>query len=186
MTSEDLREEINIEMESMETTVRELVSLRTDVAGRLPTLREKTAAAAFLSDLYGGIENILKRISYYHNISLPMGDSWHIELFRRFCAHRTVRFPPCSTVHWRRSYPISANSDTLHDTDTVYGWIGIECAKESRLWKISTPDSGKRFFCIWRRFSQPVGARHAVPLHREGTFFSLSHRERVGVREIGG
>ena len=85
MTPEDLREEINIEMESMETTVRELVSLRTDVAGRLPTLREKTAAAAFLSDLYGGIENILKRISYYHSISLPMGDSWHIELFRRFC-----------------------------------------------------------------------------------------------------
>jgi len=53
MTPEDLREEVNIELESMETTVRELVSLRTEVAGRLPTLREKTAASAFLSDLYG-------------------------------------------------------------------------------------------------------------------------------------
>ena len=52
---------------------------------REPTLREKTAAATFLAQFYTGIENILKRICRFHNIELPHGETWHIELFKRFC-----------------------------------------------------------------------------------------------------
>lgn len=85
MKSDELREEINIELELIETTLKELLALYKEVSDREPTVREKTAAAAFLAQFYGGIENILKRISRFHNIPLPTGDAWHIDLFKRFC-----------------------------------------------------------------------------------------------------
>lgn len=85
MTIPDLQEEIDIELELIDTVVGEIASLRRDVGNREPTLREKTAAAAFLAQFYGGIENILKRICRFHSLPLPIGDSWHSDLFRRFC-----------------------------------------------------------------------------------------------------
>ena len=85
MTPAELREEIAVELEALATTVNELVTLHQDVADREPTVREKTAAAAFLAQFYNGLENILKRISTYHNVPLPTGETWHVELFRRFC-----------------------------------------------------------------------------------------------------
>lgn len=84
MTIEELREEIGIELELVEAVVAEAISLRNDVGGREPTVREKTAAAAFIAQFYGGIENILKRIHRYHGISIPVGEDWHIEIFKRF------------------------------------------------------------------------------------------------------
>lgn len=85
MKLSDLREEIEIEIELMEATVKELVSLRLDVAEGIPTVREKTAAAAFLAQFYGGIENILKRIYRFYNVPLPTGDTWHVDLFKQLC-----------------------------------------------------------------------------------------------------
>jgi hypothetical protein len=82
----ELGEEIAVELEALEGTVNELLALQRDVADREPTVREKTAAAAFLAQFYNGIENILKRISYHHNVPLPSGETWHIELFQRFCS----------------------------------------------------------------------------------------------------
>lgn len=82
----NLGEEIAIELEALETTVYELLSLHRDIADREPTTREKTAAAAFLAQYYNGIENILKRISLHHSIPLPTGETWHIDLFQRFCS----------------------------------------------------------------------------------------------------
>ena len=86
MTSDELQEEINIEIELIEGVLQEISLLRKDVADREPTTREKTAAAAFLAQFYGGIENILKRINKFHSIPLPIGDTWHMDLFKRFCA----------------------------------------------------------------------------------------------------
>lgn len=86
MTVQELHKEISIELELIETTLKEISTLKIDIADREPTVREKTAAAAFIAQFYGGIENILKRISYFHNISLPTGDTWHIDLFKRFCS----------------------------------------------------------------------------------------------------
>jgi len=92
VTSAELREEIAIELEAMEATVNELLTLQDDVAGREPTVREKTAAAAFLAQFYSGVENILKRISSYLDVALPTGETWHVALFRRFCS------PPYATL----------------------------------------------------------------------------------------
>lgn len=91
MTLDDLREEVSIELESIQKTVNESSLLLFDLSGAEPTIREKTAAAAFLAQFYGGIENILKRVHRYHGIPIPTGDSWHAEIFNRFC---NPPFPP--------------------------------------------------------------------------------------------
>ncbi len=86
MTSAELHEAVTIQLEAMTIIVNELLALQAEVMGREPTLREKTAAAAFLAQFYNGLENILKRISVYYSVPLPVGETWHVELFRRFCA----------------------------------------------------------------------------------------------------
>ena len=58
MTVDELQEEINIEIELIEGVLCTLLTLSKDLASREPTVREKTAAAAFLSQFYSGIENI--------------------------------------------------------------------------------------------------------------------------------
>jgi len=58
-TVDELKAEIAIELDLLQQVVNELEVLRRDVAAREPTVREKTAAAAFLAQFYTGIENIL-------------------------------------------------------------------------------------------------------------------------------
>jgi hypothetical protein len=92
MTAEDLRAEIDIDIEAIETALEKLSALYFDVGARRATVREKTAAANFLAQFYGGIENILKRISLFHNIPLPTGKTWQMDLFKLFCipVYRTL------------------------------------------------------------------------------------------------
>jgi hypothetical protein len=90
---DEFREEIAVELEALEVTVGELLALQRDLAHREPTVREKAAAAAFLAQFYNGIENILKRISRYRNVPLPAGETWHVELFQRFCSPSYADLP---------------------------------------------------------------------------------------------
>ncbi len=85
MTADELKAEVAIEFDVLRQVVNELEALRRDVAGRDPTVREKTAAAAFLAQFYSGIENILKRLSRFYGVALPAGENWHLDLFKRFC-----------------------------------------------------------------------------------------------------
>ena len=85
MTPEELREEIELELDLIGVAVAEAVAIYQDLGEREPTIRDKTAAAAFMAQFYGGLENILKRIHRYYGVPLPVGDSWHIEIFKRFC-----------------------------------------------------------------------------------------------------
>jgi hypothetical protein len=85
VTEESLKNEIEIQLQLLDLTVQEVALLRADLADRAPTTREIAAAGAFLADFYGGIENILKRISYHYGVDLPSGDNWHLDLFARFC-----------------------------------------------------------------------------------------------------
>ena len=93
MTADDLRTEIDIDIESIETALEKLAVLYADVGDRRPTVRVKTAAAAFLAQFYGAIENILKRISLFHNMPLPTGKTWQMDLFKRFCSPSYSPFP---------------------------------------------------------------------------------------------
>jgi hypothetical protein len=86
VTPAELREEVGVELEALEAIVQELMALQADVAVREPTVREQTAAAAFLAQSHTGVQNLLRRISAYHNVPVPTGETWHVDLFRRFCA----------------------------------------------------------------------------------------------------
>lgn len=86
MRANELKADLAVEFDALRQVANELEALRRDVAGREPTVREKTAAAAFLAQFYSGIENILKRLSRFHGVELPAGETWHLDLFKRFCA----------------------------------------------------------------------------------------------------
>ena len=94
MNSETLHDEILIQLEAMSIIVDELIALQNDVGKSEPSLRDKTAAAAFLAQFYNGIENVMKRISYHHSIPLPEGETWHVELFQRFTIPPYPGLPP--------------------------------------------------------------------------------------------
>ncbi len=85
MKHEELQEEISIEIENIRITIEELNAICRDIGTMAPSVRDKTAAAAFLAQFYNGIENILKRISRFHGIPIPTGNTWHVDLFRQFC-----------------------------------------------------------------------------------------------------
>ena len=93
MNPAELREQIAVELEAMELTVSELLSLQQDVVHREATIRENTAAAAFLAQFYNGLENVLKRICHFHNVPLPVGETWHVELFQRFVSPSHPELP---------------------------------------------------------------------------------------------
>ncbi len=90
----DLAEQIDIEFEAIQSTVDELSSLRGDVATREPTVRELAAAGLFLANFYNGIENVLKRICRFHEIDIPAGSDWHVELAKAFCDPPREGLPP--------------------------------------------------------------------------------------------
>jgi hypothetical protein len=93
VTDEDVRREIAVQLDFLDVTVREVCLLRDELSQRNPTLREVAAAAGFLSDFYGGIENILKRICVSRGVSLPAGENWHRHLFQMFCEPGTAGLP---------------------------------------------------------------------------------------------
>jgi hypothetical protein len=99
---EALKEEIAIQLKMMERTVREIESLQADIGSGEPTTREIAAAAAFLSDFYTGVENILKRISRCSGVPLPVGEDWHVELFNHFCEPGFQGLPVLFTLSKRR------------------------------------------------------------------------------------
>ncbi|MBK7897033.1 MAG: hypothetical protein IPJ90_19540 [Anaerolineaceae bacterium] len=90
---ERLREEISIELEAITQVVHELVALNQDLGKQPPTIREKTAAAAFLAQFYNGIENILKRICVFYEVPLPDGNNWHVVLFKMFSSPSQLPLP---------------------------------------------------------------------------------------------
>jgi hypothetical protein len=83
MSSADLRDEVEYQLRQMQVVVRELLALRHDLADDEPTLRDLSAISSFLQQFYTGVENILKRISRFHEVPLPDGPDWHIELLAR-------------------------------------------------------------------------------------------------------
>jgi len=93
MQIDELREELHIELKLMQENIQELIALQKDVQKKSPTIREKTAAGAFLAQFYGGIENILKRICKFHGVAIPKTETWHLDLFNMFCDSPTPPLP---------------------------------------------------------------------------------------------
>lgn len=88
-----LREEIKIELTYLDSTIKSIIELRNLIADAQPDVFQKAAMSQFIIEYYNGIENILKRICKYHNISLPYGDDSHIRLFNLFTEGNTNQLP---------------------------------------------------------------------------------------------
>ncbi len=85
MNADVLRREVRQELGSMARVVDEVEALAADVAGRDPTARETVAAGSFLAQFYMGIENVLKRLTKFHEVEVPSSPRWHVDLFELFC-----------------------------------------------------------------------------------------------------
>ena len=103
MHLDELRDEINIELSLMKETVNELSALQKDLEENYPTIREKTAAGAFLAQFYGGVENVLKRFCKFHGIAIPKTETWHLDLFKMFCDPPTSPLPLLFTKELKAS-----------------------------------------------------------------------------------
>lgn len=93
MILEELREAVALELAYLQKTADDAAGLLALTQAREVTVYDRAAAAMLLAQFYNGIENVLKRISTYHEIPLPEGESSHAELFRQFCDPPRVPLP---------------------------------------------------------------------------------------------
>ncbi|MCX6155216.1 MAG: hypothetical protein NT007_13765 [Candidatus Kapabacteria bacterium] len=91
--NQQLIEEINIDLSSMEIIASDVETLLTEVADSTPNNIHKTALGGLAAQFYNGIENIIKRIHKNYNIPLPKGDDWHISILERFSNESEIDFP---------------------------------------------------------------------------------------------
>lgn len=84
MQPDGLKSQIQIEFAQIEKVGAELQNLANEMGDSEPRLRDKAAAGAFLAQIYGGLENVLKRILRYNQVELPKGEDWHMQLLRVF------------------------------------------------------------------------------------------------------
>ena len=65
-------------------------NLREAMARTRKSAVELAATAAFLHNIYNGIENILKHTVRLKNLEIPKSDSWHKELLNLSAAHGII------------------------------------------------------------------------------------------------
>lgn len=74
---DSLVNEVEIEKEHV---MRTLEALNLVMKRKKITIIELAAIATFLQNAYNGMENIIKRILKFKNISIPSSESWHKDL----------------------------------------------------------------------------------------------------------
>ena len=93
MQHKHLEDMIRFDLDAMRLIVEELQALQLEVNPHTASVRDKTAAGAFLAQFYMGVENILKRIVRYFDHPLPTGENWHLNLFELFCKPNSSTLP---------------------------------------------------------------------------------------------
>jgi hypothetical protein len=85
MNAHELRFQIDTECSDIQQTLDDLKQIQDIITTRELTVFERSGVALMLSSFYNGVENILKRLCKYHDIPLPKTETWHLDLFKRFC-----------------------------------------------------------------------------------------------------
>jgi hypothetical protein len=79
------KEEIEDQLLAIKAVCSEIVTIQREFPNSSePSLLVKTAAAAYIGQVYSGIENILKRISKFKGVALLPGEEWHTRLIDQF------------------------------------------------------------------------------------------------------
>ena len=79
MDKENLKKQVEVEIENLERLVKEMVEITNKIADE-PDFIETRAAGSILHDFYCGVEKIFERITIFINNKLPNGEDWHKEL----------------------------------------------------------------------------------------------------------
>jgi hypothetical protein len=93
MNQNDLIEQLNTELEYLDTTITNIIVLRDSISNNEPDIVQKAAMNQFISEFYNGIENILKRICKYSKVTIPHGGDSHINLFNFFIINNNEKLP---------------------------------------------------------------------------------------------
>ena len=83
----ELEEEILVEREHISTTLH---ALEETMKRDEKTVIELAAIATFLQNTYNGMENILKRILKFKNISIPRSETYHKNLLDLSVEHHII------------------------------------------------------------------------------------------------
>jgi len=86
-------EEIFIQLGYIEETISHLCLLLNDIEAGEPENHQMAAVGAYLVNFYNGIENILKNILRSHNLDLPGGMDWHLQLLNMFGSKGHPKLP---------------------------------------------------------------------------------------------
>ena len=85
ISPDQLREEVEAELALIRQTVDELAAIASEYGfDDAPGLRTRAAAGALLHSFYNGVEAILKRFARYHEVPLPEGERYHVQLLDLF------------------------------------------------------------------------------------------------------
>jgi hypothetical protein len=83
----DINEKIAAEMENIEKALAELN--RFEDLSKASTL-ELAGIGALLHNIYNSVENIIKQIFIFRNISIPSGLFWHRNLLEVACSSKVI------------------------------------------------------------------------------------------------
>jgi uncharacterized protein YutE (UPF0331/DUF86 family) len=82
MTIDELKQYCSGEFDNINRILNELLSVySTDKSGY--TLVEQAAIAAFLTNIYSGVENILKQMLVYDKLDIDNSPGWHEKVLRK-------------------------------------------------------------------------------------------------------
>jgi hypothetical protein len=93
MNLEELKELINIEFVNLDLILKSINELTLIIGDSQPDKFQLAAISKFLSDIYNGTENVLKRLCKYLKIPLPIGGFFHTELLMLFRTSSTETIP---------------------------------------------------------------------------------------------
>jgi hypothetical protein len=83
----DIKQKIHAEMENVETVLTQLETVK-NRPDKEPVVL--VGIGGYLQNTYNGIENILKQILLFKNISIPDSSTWHKDLLSLAVKHKVI------------------------------------------------------------------------------------------------
>lgn len=83
----DIKQKIHAEMENVETVLTQLETVK-NRPNKEPVVL--VGIGGYLQNTYNGIENILKQILLFKNISIPASPTWHKDLLNLAVKHKVI------------------------------------------------------------------------------------------------
>jgi predicted nucleotidyltransferase len=98
MDNRDLREQLTVELASLDIVAATFTTIPHAGTDNSLSYIESAAIFSLCIQLYGGFENILKRVCKFYHVPLPIGEDSHQQLMSRFMATEAEREYPALPI----------------------------------------------------------------------------------------